>query len=66
METTLKLNNSLIEPILKLGNHATIMDAIQKALEFYLQYLQQQAILAEFGQVDYFDDYDYETQRAMP
>jgi len=62
---TKTLNFDHVELIRQLGHHHTINEAIRHALEFYLQYLQQQAILAEFGTIDYVDDYDYKQQRSI-
>ncbi|MDM8529772.1 hypothetical protein QUF63_01275 [Anaerolineales bacterium HSG25] len=62
---TKTVNLERVELMRRLGNHATINEAIHKAFEFYVQYLQQQEILAEFGMIEYADDYDYKRQRSV-
>lgn len=48
-----------------LGHHQNLQETMEKALEMYLQYLQQQEIIQEFGKIDYFEDYDYKKQRGI-
>jgi hypothetical protein len=62
---TKTLNFERVELIRQLGHHHTMYEAIRHALEFYLQYLQQQAILTEFGNISYSDSYNYKQQRAL-
>jgi len=66
-----ELDNELCEKARQLGKHTTQAEVIHKALEVYVYYLQkranivsqQLAILDEFGQIDYDDDYDYKKLR---
>lgn len=68
-----ELDNEFGEKARRLGKHATQAEVIQKALEVYVYYLQkranivsqQLAILDEFGQIDYDDDYDYKKLRNV-
>jgi hypothetical protein len=71
LKTESELDNELCEKACRLGKHSTQAETIHKALEVYLLYLQKQAnvasqqlaILDEFGQIDYYDNYDYKTVR---
>ena len=63
MATNLNLDDKLIERARKLGGHRTKKEAVTKALEEYVQWLRQKAIVSDFGTIDYDDDYDYKKQR---
>jgi len=66
-----ELDNELCEKARRLGEHTTQAEVIHQALEVYVYYLQKRAnivsqqlgILEEFGQIDYYDDYDYKKLR---
>jgi len=64
LATNLQLDDRLIERAVKLGNHKTKRAAVNQALKEYVEHLEQQKILALFGQVDYDPDYDYKRQRT--
>ena len=64
MATNLALNNDLIEEAVRLGNHKSKKEAVNKALEKYIEQIKQQKIKNLFGSVDYDKDYDYKKQRA--
>ena len=49
----------------QLGHHQNLQDTVEKAVEMYLQYLEQQTIIQEFGTVDLVEDYDYKKQRGI-
>jgi len=55
----LKINNRLSEKARSLGKHVSDVETIDRALEVYVHYLQ----LDLFGQIDYYDDYDYKEMR---
>jgi len=70
MTTALKINNRLSEKARRLGKHLSEVETIDRALEVYVYYLQQksasvqpESILDLFGQIDYYDDYDYKEMR---
>jgi Arc/MetJ family transcription regulator len=63
LATNLQLDDHLIERAVKLGNHKTKRAAVNQTLKEYVEHLEQQKILALFGQVDYDPDYDYREQR---
>ncbi len=63
MATNLDLDDKLIEKARKLGGHRTKKDAVTRALEEYVRWLKQKAIVSDFGTIDYDIDYDYKKQR---
>ena len=65
MPTNLALDDQLIESAKSLGNHRSKKDAVTVALEEYVRRLKQQAILDEFGKVDYDPKYSYKKQRKV-
>ena len=64
MATNLALNDDLIEEAVRLGNHKSKKEAVNKALEKYIEQIKQQKIKNIFGSIDYDPDYDYKKQRA--
>ncbi|MBI3345499.1 MAG: type II toxin-antitoxin system VapB family antitoxin [Gammaproteobacteria bacterium] len=66
MATNLALDDKLIDKAKRLGKHHTKREAVTQALDEYVQHLQQQAILAEYGAVDYDPLYHYKRQRKRP
>ena len=65
MATNLDLDDKLIEAARRLGRHRTKRDAVTRALEEYVQWLRQQAIVNEFGKIDYDPKLDYKKQRRV-
>jgi hypothetical protein len=65
MATNLDLDDKLIEAARRLGRHRTKRDAVTRALEEYVQWLRQQAIVNEFGQIDYDPKFDHKKQRRV-
>jgi len=63
MATNLYLDDELIEAARRLGGHKTKRDAVSRALEEYVRWLRQQAIVNQFGKVDYDPKYEYKKQR---
>jgi len=60
-----ELDDKLIERARKLGGHKTKRDAVTRALHKYVQWLEQQAIVSEFGKIDYDPKYDFEKQHKV-
>lgn len=58
-------NENAIKLAQQLGHHQNLQETIEKALEMYLQYLEQQSIVHEFGTIDFAQDYDYKKQRNI-
>ena len=65
MATNLDLDDKLIESARKLGGHKTKREAVSRALEEYVRWLRQQAIVSEFGKIEYDARYDYKKQRKV-
>ena len=65
MATTLDLDDKLIDTARKLGGHKSKREAVTRALEEYIQWLRQQAIVSEFGRIDYDPKFDYKKQRKV-
>lgn len=65
MATNLDLDDRLIEAARRLGRHRTKRDAVTRALEEYVQWLRQQAIVNEFGKIEYDPKFDYKKQRRV-
>jgi Arc/MetJ family transcription regulator len=63
LATNLQLDDRLIEKAVKLGKHKTKRAAVTRALKEYVEHLEQQRLLALFGNVDYDPEYDYKKQR---
>ena len=63
LATNLQLDDRLIERAVKLGKHKTKRAAVTQALKDYIEHLEQQKLLALFGNVDYDLEYDYKKQR---
>lgn len=65
MSTNLALDDKLIEFAKSLGKHRSKKEAVTVALEEYVQRLKQQAILDEFGRVDYDPRFSHKKQRKV-
>lgn len=65
MATNLDLDDKLIQAARQLGGHRTKRDAVTRALEEYVQWLRQQAIIRDFGSIDYDPKFDYKKQRRV-
>ncbi|MBI2922127.1 MAG: type II toxin-antitoxin system VapB family antitoxin [Planctomycetes bacterium] len=63
MATNLELNDRLILKAKRLGNHRTKKEAVNAALESYVQHLGQLKILKLFGTIDFNPNYDYKAAR---
>ena len=63
MATNLKIDEKLLADALKLGGFKTKKQAVNKALEEFVQHRRQLKGLELEGQIEYFDDYDYKKAR---
>lgn len=63
MATNLDLDDDLVAAAQTLGGHKTKKEAVNRALDQYVAWLRQQAILSEFGTIEYDRRYDYKKQR---
>ena len=65
MATNLDLDDELVKAAQKLGRHKTKCEAVNRALDEYVRWLRQQAILDQFGTIQYDPKYDYKKQRKV-
>lgn len=65
MATNLDLDDRLIQVARELGGHRTKRDAVTRALEEYVRWLRQQAIVRDFGSIDYDPKFDYRKQHRV-
>ena len=65
MATNLDLDDKLIDAARRLGGHKTKRDAVTRALEEYVRWLRQQAIVNDFGTIAYDRKFDYKKQRRV-
>ena len=65
MATNLNLDVKLVEAAQKLGRHKTKREAVNRALGEYVRWLHQQAIVDEFGTIQYDPRYNHEKQRKF-
>jgi len=65
MATNLDLDDELVEAAQKLGRHKTKREAVNRALDAYVRWLRQKAILDQFGTIQYDPKYDYKKQRKV-
>jgi len=63
MPTDLAIDDRLIEEARRLGHHRTKKDAVNAALDEYVQRRKQQGILSLFGTIEYDQAYDYKRER---
>jgi hypothetical protein len=63
--TNLEFDDELIASARKLGGHKTRREAVTRALQEYVQWLKQQAVVSEFGKIEYDPKYNYKTQRKV-
>jgi hypothetical protein len=59
------LDDKLIKSARKLGGHKTRREAVTRALQKYVQWLKQQAVVSEFGKVEYDPKYNFKKQREV-
>jgi hypothetical protein len=50
---------------IKTAKQLGIDETVEKSIEMNAQYLEQQAIIQEFGKIDFAGDYDYKKQRSV-
>ena len=64
MATNLQIDDALIAQAVTLGKHRTKKAAVTEALVQYIQHLEQEEVLALFGEIDFDPGYDYKKQRS--
>ncbi len=63
MATNLALNDRLINEARRMGKHKTKREAVNAALEEYVQKRKQLKILDLMGTIEYYPDYDFKELR---
>lgn len=63
METSLQIDQYLLQEALSLSNHPTATALIEAALREYIQRRKQLQVMELFGTIDYEEDYNYKQQR---
>ena len=63
MPTNLNIDNDLLQEAYKIGHFKTKREAVNVALQEYIQRKKQKNILKFLNQVDFDDSYDYKAMR---
>ena len=66
MLRSLNLDETLIQELMAIDNHANLETIIETALREYIQRHQRLKVLDLFGAIDYDDTYNYKAQRQIP
>ena len=63
MPTNLNLDDRLIDQAQKLGGHKSKKDAVNAALDEYIQHRRRLRVIQSFGTFDFDEKYDYKKER---
>lgn len=64
MAPNLELNEALVKKAMRLGKLKSKKDAVNLALDEFVQRREQMKVLSLFGTVEFDDDHDYKSQRS--
>jgi len=64
LDTTLNIDNALLQEALALDEQTTPDTVVETALREYIQRRKRLKVLDLFGTIDYDSDYDYKQQRS--
>jgi len=64
MATNLALDDTLVDEAKKLGNHKSKKEAVNQALQDYVQKYKQLKIIETFHDFDFDESYDYKAGRS--
>ena len=64
MTTNLHLNDKLIREVVKFGKFRTKREAVNAALQEYIDIQKRRALVDLFGTIEYYPDYDYKKARS--
>ena len=64
MGTNLKINPELLEEAKRVGHFKTKKDAVNQALEEFIQRRKQVSMLDWEGKIDFHEDFDYKEMRS--
>lgn len=62
--TNIEIDQGLVKRAMKLGGSRTKREAVNRALEEYVQRREQLRVLDLFGTVEFDPEYDYKRQRS--
>ncbi|MBA3237452.1 MAG: type II toxin-antitoxin system VapB family antitoxin [Parachlamydiaceae bacterium] len=65
MPSNLDFNPKLLSDVQKLGKFKYKKDAVNAALEEFIQKRRQKEIIGLFGSIDYHSSYDYKAERKV-
>jgi hypothetical protein len=65
MATNIDLNEKLVAKAMRLGKIKTKKDAVNQALQEFVERREQLKVIDLFGTVDFDDSYDYKEQRKV-
>ena len=63
MATNLHIDEKLLAKAVRIGQHQSKREAVNRALEEYIRYHDQQKITKLVGTIDFDPSYDYKAQR---
>ncbi len=63
MASNLKINDRLLDEVMKLGKHKSKREAVDTALAHYRRSMKADGLIKLFGTIDYDPTYDYKAQR---
>ncbi len=61
--SSLQIDQSLLEQAKKLAGLQTKRETVNQALREFVQHRLRKELLQQRGQIEYFNDYDYKSQR---
>ena len=64
MATNLSIDETLLKAALKIGHFKSKKETVNNALLEFIQKRKQVDLLDLFGQIEYYDDYDYKKIRS--
>lgn len=63
MATNLHIDEMLLNEAVKLGKHKSKREAVNRALECYVQSQKREGLIELFGKIDFDPAYDHKAQR---
>jgi hypothetical protein len=63
MASNLKINDTLLTEVMKLGKHKSKREAVDTALMHYRRSMKADSLISLFGSIDYDPAYDYKAAR---
>mgnify|MGYP003873363165 CR=1 FL=1 len=63
MASNLKINDSLVTEVMKLGGHKSKREAVDSALEHYRRSMRAEGLIELFGTIQYDPGHDHKAER---